>query len=232
MEYRVEKKYLVTDADLALLAGRLKSVMPQDIHQEGDCYEIRSVYFDDYRDRCMEENEAGVDYRQKFRLRTYGPELSVFHLEIKEKQAGLTKKQSCVLSREEVPGLLDGTLPLGFDSRRELNLLRLHARCEWMKPKALITYQRTAFVYPTGNVRVTFDRNIQANARWEDFLSPQVFGSVPVLPTGTHILEVKYDELLPDCIHALLELGKLSPIAFSKYYLGRMATAGRFPLAL
>ena len=35
IDYRVENKYLVTDADLMLLAGRLKNVMPQDIHHHG-----------------------------------------------------------------------------------------------------------------------------------------------------------------------------------------------------
>lgn len=73
MEYRVENKYLVTDAQLALLAGRLKPVMPQDVHQSGNCYEIRSLYFDDVRDRCMDENEAGYDQRRKYRIRIYIP---------------------------------------------------------------------------------------------------------------------------------------------------------------
>lgn len=232
MEYRVEKKYLVTDQDLAVLAGRLKAVMPLDAHQQGDCYEIRSVYFDDAWDRCMDENEAGVDLRQKFRLRSYGPDFSLFHLEIKEKAAGLTKKQSCTLSGEEARQLLDGTLPLKMDHRKALNLLQLQARKDLMRPKALIAYERTAYVYPVGNVRVTFDRNICASRAYSEFLEPSFSGTVPVLPAGKHILEVKYDELLPDVLRELLGLGKLSPVAFSKYYLGRMAVLGQFPLAL
>ena len=79
----------MTDADLVLLAGRLKNVMLQDIHQEGDCYEIRSLYFDDAWDRCMDENEAGVDKREKYRIRIYNPRKEEFHLEIKEKNNGV-----------------------------------------------------------------------------------------------------------------------------------------------
>ena len=45
-----------------------------------------------------------------------------------------------------------------------------------------------------------------------------------------HVLEVKYDELLPDSIAQLLELGSLQQSAFSKYYLGRMAIIGQFPM--
>ena len=88
IDYRVENKYLVTDADLMLLSGRLKNVMSQDIHQEGDCYEIRSLYFDDLWDRCLAENEAGVDKREKYRIRIYDPKSDVIHLEIKEKNRG------------------------------------------------------------------------------------------------------------------------------------------------
>ena len=47
MEFRVENKYLVTDADLAVIKARLKTVMKQDVHQDGDCYTIRSLYFHD-----------------------------------------------------------------------------------------------------------------------------------------------------------------------------------------
>ena len=65
----------------------------------------------------------------------------------------------------------------------------------------------------------------------DDFLSPHVDGYVPLLPSGMHVLEVKYDELLPDFIAQALELGTLQQCAFSKYYLGRMALSGCFPLS-
>lgn len=215
--------------DLAMLAARLKAVTRQDVHQDGDCYEIRSLYFDDLSDRCMDENEAGVDQRQKFRIRTYGADASVIHLEIKEKQRGLTRKTACSLSAEECRGLMDGSLPFGVDDRAALNQLQIQRRCFHMKPKAIITYERTAFVHPTGNVRITFDRNIMASRFCEDFCHRQIAGLIPVLPAGMHVLEVKYDELLPDFIARQLETGKLRQTMFSKYYLGRLAIAGEFP---
>ena len=229
IEYRVEKKYLVTDQDLMCIAARLKAVMSQDIHQEGDAYRIRSLYFDNILDRCMDENDAGVDQRQKFRIRIYDPRSQTIHLEIKEKNNGLTKKLSCDLTREECTGIINGSLPLSFDSRRPLTQLRLQMRCALMRPKAVIEYERTAFVHPTGNVRITFDRNIMASRHCNAFLSDRVTGMIPVLPAGVHVLEVKYDELLPDFIAKALEIGKLQQTAFSKYYLGRLAIQGDFP---
>lgn len=213
-----------------LLAGRLKSVMSRDIHQEGDCYEIRSLYFDDAWDRCMDENEAGVDQREKYRIRIYDPKSDVIHLEIKEKNSGLTKKRSCDLSRGECLAIMEGSLPLKLDGRAPLNSLQMQMRCAKMEPKVIIAYERTAFVHPSGNVRITFDRNIMASRCCCEFLEDRVSGMTPVLPSGMHVLEVKYDEFLPDVIAQQLEIGKLRKTAFSKYYLGRLAVQGEFPV--
>lgn len=230
MDYRVEQKFLVTDADLALLRARLGPVMGQDVHQDGDCYEIRSVYFDDLRDSCLEENESGVDERRKYRIRTYGAEGGLIRLEIKEKRRGLTHKDSCALGREEAEEALTGRLPFAPDGRSVLNLLKVNARAAGLRPKAVIVYERTAFVYPAGNVRITFDRNIMASRQVDGFFDRHVPGLVPVLPAGMHVLEVKYDELLPDFIARQLEIGSLRQTAFSKYYLGRLAVQGEFPI--
>ena len=200
--------------------------MRQDIHQHGDSYEIRSLYFDDLQDSCMDENDAGVDLRQKFRIRTYAPSLSVLNLEIKEKQNGLTHKASCALTREEFGFVLQDGLRLRFGNKVPLNQLLLQMRFHKMRPKVIILYQRTAFVHPSGNVRITFDRNILASRDCGSFLNARVSGLTPVLPTGMHVLEVKYDEMLPDFISRQLEIGKLHQTAFSKYFLGRCAVNG------
>lgn len=230
MEYRVENKYLVTDADLAVLQARLKTVMEPDEHQNGSCYEIRSVYFDDLLDNGMAENDAGLDCRKKYRIRIYDPAAEVIHLEIKEKASGLTKKSACSLTRVECDGILDGTIPFQFDDRPALNQLLVQMRCSKMEPKAVIAYERTAYVYPSGNVRITFDRNIMASRYCDEFFEERLTGMTPVLPAGIHVLEVKYDELLPDHIAQQIQIGTLRQTAFSKYYLGRLALKGAFQI--
>ena len=232
MQYRVEKKYLVSDLDLTRIQKLLKPVMQADAHQVGSCYEIRSVYLDDYQDRCMDENDAGVDNRQKFRVRTYGAEGTTIHLEIKGKYNGYTSKTACDLTLDEYIDIFDGGLSLTFGDRKPLNQLLLHMRCNKMQPKILIVYERTAFVHPTGNVRITFDRNIMASCVCDALFDAQIPGLIPILPAGMHILEVKYDELLPDMIARQLEIGKLQQTAFSKYYLGRLAVNGQFPVVI
>lgn len=228
IEYRVENKYIVSDLDLAVLKRRLQHVTRKDPHQIEDHYAIRSVYFDDIQDRCLKENESGVDQRKKYRIRMYEGDHSPIHLEIKEKRNNLTKKDICTLTSAECSALLQGCSSLPMDDRKPLNQLLLQMRIHGMRPKISILYERTAFVHPVGNVRITFDRNISVCTQWKTFLEGNMPEKIPVLPQGMHVLEVKYDELLPDMIARQLEIGTLRQTAFSKYYLGRSAAAGEF----
>ena len=86
-------------------------------------------------------------------------------------------------------------------------------------------YDRTPWVYRTGNVRVTFDENIRSSGQTEAFLE-QDFLRRPIMPAGQHVLEVKYDDFLPDYIRQVLQIGVLSRTSFSKYYLCRRYTIG------
>lgn len=227
MEYRVEKKYLVSDLELSILAAKLKVLMKQDVNQNGNAYVIRSLYFDDIFDSGMEENESGVDDRKKYRIRTYNPDAKKMYLECKEKHRGYTKKQRSIITREECIDLMQSKT-FGFDHRNVLNILLVNMKTALLRPKVIIEYERSAFVHPLGNVRITFDQNIMASKCCEDFLSTHINQRIPLLPKNMHILEVKYDEYLPDAIAQLLEDGNLQQIAFSKYYIGRKAIEGEF----
>ena len=76
-----------------------------------------------------------------------------------------------------------------------------------------------------GNVRVTFDRNIRSSSVIGSFLENGLFVR-PVMPVGQHVLEVKYDEFIPDYIKDSLEIGSLRQTAYSKYYLCRKFSTG------
>lgn len=66
--FRHELKLLCSAQDLAIVRARLKNLLPFDTHAgENGQYTIRSLYFDDYNDSCLRENEAGVDNRRKYR---------------------------------------------------------------------------------------------------------------------------------------------------------------------
>ena len=69
-------------------------------------------------------------------------------------------------------------------------------------------------------MRITLDENIVSSSQTERFLEGD-FARRPIMPPGRHVLEVKYDEFLPDPIRQVLQLETLQRTSFSKYYLCR-----------
>lgn len=222
-EYRHELKYLCTQAQLTVLGARLCSILPPDPHQESpEGYAIRSVYFDDVDNRYLKSNFYGLDDRVKFRIRAYGRSDKLILLETKYKLHGMTRKESCPLTQEQCRAVLSGqTLPFSPDLPKPLRYLYLEMETALLRPSILIEYTRQAFVGRVGNVRVTFDRNIASSVEVRSMLGSPTL--VPLLPPGQHVLEVKYDEFLPDYVTQTLELGSLSQCTFSKYAMCRGA---------
>jgi len=64
------------------------------------------------------------------------------------------------------------------------------------------------------------DTNISSSNSVERFLD-ETIPKRPIMPVSQQLLEVKYDEYLPDFIHKNLQLNSLRQTAFSKYYLCR-----------
>lgn len=222
MDYRNELKYLVWAPQIALLQNRVDHLMQLDSHVgEAKGYNIRSLYFDDYLDSYMLENELGTDPREKFRIRIYNHSPERISLELKQKERGMTRKLSCALTREQCETLMEGRLlPVSGEYPPVLQKLLLLMRTRRLVPKVIVEYDRIPYVERLGNVRVTLDQNIAASGELDSFLEPEL-AKRPILPAGQHILEVKYDEFLPDYIRTNLQLKNLKQTAFSKYYLCR-----------
>lgn len=220
--FRHEFKYICSEAQLACLRGRLGGLMKVDKHADADGkYNIRSVYFDDYQNSGYYENENGTDPREKFRIRIYNASTEVIVLECKRKAHGMTQKQSCKITKETLDGLLSGELTtLEMNDIPVWNKFATAYNTRQLRPKVIVDYERTVYVCPIGNVRVTFDRNISSSTDFKHFGEKNI-AKRPIMPCGHHILEVKYDELLPDYIYKSLEIEALQRTTFSKYYLCR-----------
>ena len=221
MEYRHELKFLVSDITLEKLRYRLSAVMDLDEHQKDESYNIRSLYFDDYFDKCLNENLAGTDDRYKYRIRFYGGNADYINLEKKYKYRQMTKKVSEQLDVESVKRCLaEGYYEAGGALSTELYASFIKSG---MRPKCIVEYDRCAFVEPVGNVRITFDMNLRGSADVERFLDYSEDFTLPALPAGMHVLEVKYDELLPRHILQLVDTNELQRQSISKYALVREA---------
>ena len=221
MAFRHEWKHEISAADLLVLRSRLSAVMQSDCHAAGGRYEIRSLYFDDLRDRALREKLNGTDPREKFRLRFYNGDTGFIRLEKKAKRNGLSEKTQAVVSAQEVQKLLAGDLSWMASCDRELPR-ELYARmlAEGLRPRAVVDYTREPFVYAPGNVRVTLDYDLRRGLSCADFLDP----GCPVLPVDgpPGILEVKWDSFLPDLIRDAVQLPGRHTASFSKYAACRM----------
>ena len=221
-KYRHELKYQISDAQVAMLKNRITHLIPADSHAgENGVYTIRSLYFDDYDNRCLRENEDGTDPREKFRIRIYNASDERITLECKRKERGKTHKTSCRLTRQQTELLMQGKVLPDIGSQppllQKLTMLMLTRR---MRPVVIVEYDRIPYVYKNGNVRITLDTNIRSCSQVDKFLD-ETLPSRPVMPLGAQLLEVKYDEYLPDFIYRNLQLHSLRQSAFSKYYICR-----------
>ena len=221
-KFRHELKYLVSDGQIALLKQRLSGLIPLDPHVgEGGIYNIRSLYFDDYYNRCYYENLSGVDPREKFRIRIYNHSPERISLECKRKEHGMTQKNACPLTREQCERIMQGDfLPELVEQPPVLRKLTTDMRLHRMHPVVIVEYERIPYVYKDGNVRITLDTHLSSSNDLCGFLHGEV-PLRPVMPIGMQLLEVKYDAFLPDFIYRALQLESLSQTAYSKYFLCR-----------
>lgn len=222
MEYRNELKYIVGNNNLTIFDYRLKNLLQLDTKAKSKLYNIRSIYFDSYNNKCFYENDSGINERFKIRIRMYNRSENDIKLEIKYKKNGLSKKEFCLISRQLCQKLIDGKL-LDYQecTNKALKKLYIEQRVNCFKAKIIVEYDRVAYVDNVGNTRITFDTNIRASNSVNRFFEKNIF-SRPIMETNKHILEIKYDDILPNYILKELELNKLKRVSFSKYYLARL----------
>lgn len=216
MKYRHELKHDITTADMITIRQRLRAVAKPDIHAVDGKYLIRSLYFDTPSDKALFEKQSGVSRRQKFRIRYYNGDKSVIHLEKKCKVGGLGCKISANLTSEQAQAIVDGDISWMKDSKEEL-IRELYSRMvsERLSPKVIVDYTREPFIYGPGNVRVTLDYNIRTGLRNTDFLNTECI-TIPAAH-GICIMEVKWDEFLPEIIRDAVQLPHGKTGSFSKY---------------
>ena len=216
MKFRHEYKHQINLADIYGLRTRLSAVVKHDSNCDADgTYFVKSLYFDNYMDKALREKIDGVNKREKFRIRYYGTDTSFIRLEKKSKINGLCNKVTCRITAEECKKIIDGDIDIMKDSEHEL-MRELYSKMKYqlLRPKCIVAYTRECFVYPPGNVRVTIDMNICGSNNVKEFLNPDL----PFLQTYHEaILEVKWDEYLPQIIRDLVQVKSRRSAAFSKY---------------
>lgn len=219
---RHEIKYYINDSVYHTLRGRLRTVAGADPNmKEEDGYLISSLYFDDVYHSAMNEKQAGICFRKKYRLRCYNRQDTRINLECKRKYGEYISKDSMAVSRGEYDAMLAGNYDVLMDHPdtvgSEVYALH-HARL--LKPVVAVEYLREAYVLAQGNVRITFDKEISASVNDYDVFS-EYYEVQKVLEPGIMVLEVKFDDYLPDMIYQILKTAMTNKCAISKYVMCR-----------
>lgn len=211
--FRNELKYRITDNDFYLLILNLKNIINKDSNCKEDFYTISSVYFDNYKKTSYNQVKNGISERWKYRIRFYNHDDSYIMLEKKHKINGLTNKNSVRISREMLDNILRGNVKIEKNNNKLLNEFIIKMKTELLKPIICIEYDRIPYVYKLGTVRITLDYNIRYTNNYSDLFNK----NKKVYYLKDKILEVKYNELIPDFIRYRLELNHLEQISFSKF---------------
>lgn len=223
-KYRNELKYICSEGQLLQIETLIAPLCKKDPHAgETGIYEIRSIYFDDSLNRCFYENENGITPREKFRIRMYNADASVLNLECKRKENNMTQKDVCRISKETLRQVLSGNVKPEENHAPLLRRFLLQYLNTDLRPKVIVAYDRTPYIYDMGNVRITIDRNISGSADIGSFYDKRLFAR-PVMQKGQHIVEIKYDYTLPEILYRLINIKNLRQTAFSKYYICRKYT--------
>ncbi|HJF62238.1 MAG TPA: polyphosphate polymerase domain-containing protein [Gordonibacter urolithinfaciens] len=220
---RKEKKFLVDLANAKQLEGLLSQVMPGDPHNGSRGYPVRSLYFDTLHDRDFAEKLFGTDPRRKVRLRVYDPAADFALLELKQKQGESQRKRSLPVTQAEARRLVEGDFDVLLD-REEPFAAEMHAlmSINGYRPKAVVEYDRTAFIAKENKTRVTFDRSIRASELNYDLFDPKL-PLYPVFDPFNVVLEVKFDGFLLSYVRSVLNMADKSELSVSKYCLARGA---------
>lgn len=218
---RHELKHTINAADYAQLRARLRAIAKPDAHADADGrYTIRSLYFDNYVDKAVTEKLSGLSRREKFRLRYYNGDDSFIRLEKKSKANLLAYKESAVLTKAQCEALLSGEYRQ-IKLPEEPLLMELYTKLHYqsLRPRTIVDYLREAYVYPAGNVRITFDSRVRMSSDVAGFFKPRS-GGIPA--AKGMIMEIKYDGFLPDIISDIVQINGRSQTEFSKYIAARL----------
>lgn len=221
IKLRHELKHTILNGEDQVLSSRLRKLFRHDRNADSHgLYRVSSLYFDTPYDKALRQKIDGVNRREKFRLRYYGDDLSFIRLEKKFKINGLCGKRSSLLTLDEVQKLLKGDTAFLLSGDDPLQQeLYSKMKGQLLMPKTIVTYDREAFLFAPGNVRITLDRRLRTGCSTLDFLNPALH-HIPV-SGGLAVLEVKYDEFLPEIVKMAVQVPNRQASACSKYALCR-----------
>lgn len=220
---RHELKFFINISDYFAIKNRIKYIASVDKNANSSgTYHIRSLYFDNFNDKALLEKVNGYNKREKFRIRYYNDNFDFIRLEKKSKINGLCTKFSAPLTKEECEKILNNDIDWMLNSDKSLiQELYFKMKSQVLRPKTVVDYTREAYIYKPGNIRITIDSNVRTGICSQDIFNTKL-PTMKLPNNDTIILEVKFDEFLPDIIKDVIQTNTRKSTSISKYASSRM----------
>lgn len=224
-KYRHEIKFIISKQMSLILKQRLALAMDVDKNSVNldNTYFIRSLYFDDINSTAYYEKIDGVLYRKKYRIRIYNNDSSFIRLERKWKHNNMTSKDQLKISKENCINLLTNQFD-NIDKELLNNSLMKEfitdIKVFGLKPSVIVDYKRLAYTYPISEVRITFDERIKSGLYNCNLFNMNRI-TYDVIDNNEVVLEIKFNEVLPEHISIILQTIPMYRQAVSKFALCR-----------
>lgn len=218
-KYRNEIKFVINKDTAEILKNKLSYLMDIDTNStlEDNSYLIRSLYFDDIYSNAYYEKIDGVEYRKKYRIRLYNSDTNFIRLECKYKHENKTSKDQILIDKSICDKIINGNIEdLDISKSNLLTKFVIDYRSRNLKPSIIVDYKRLAYTYPISDVRVTFDSKIRSG-RYDYNLYDKDLYTYKVIDDNEVVLEVKFNEILPEQIAIVLSTVPMVRQAFSKF---------------
>jgi hypothetical protein len=162
IEYRYERKFTTNQLDFKEVESIVKSLplMFKKIYQQR---KVNSLYLDTMDHSNYEKHVSGVEKRLKIRIRWYGDTFGEVRdpvLEIKIRKGLLGRKKSYALKRFRIEKTFSWKSffkEVFLKSRLPKSLL---GELRFVKPMAIISYEREYFSSADKRYRITIDKNL------------------------------------------------------------------------
>lgn len=218
-KYRHELKFIISSSVAEILKQRLSLLMSVDANSAYDdnTYLIRSLYFDNLDSDAYYEKMDGVEFRKKYRIRIYNLDDSFIRLECKYKHNNMTSKDQLKIDKELCEAIINGNLlDKKLPDNKFFKQFYMDFTLKQLKPSIIVDYKRLAYTYPISDVRVTFDSKIRSGLYNYNLFDENV-NYYSVIDDDEVVLEVKFNEILPEPIAIILSTVPTARQAFSKF---------------
>lgn len=217
---RQENKYYINFPDYNYIKNDISKVMRRDDNCHNNLsYKVRSLYFDNFYYKCVEEKLAGEKYRSKYRLRVYNNNFDNIKLEVKIKNNSISFKKSFKIDKEFCIKLINNyDLNIHEITNQELKNQIIYMKHNWYKPTSIVNYERDAFFYSKDFLRITFDKKMTTELSNLDFFNLNC-QQQKFFINDLVVMEVKFKNYIPKFIVDIFQKYNIARSAISKYVL-------------